>query len=55
MNGSRRNKHEMKELPSRDHVETKVLVFVSIGHDEVVLDPRRKRAAAAGWITVASV
>ena len=54
MNGSRRNKHEMKDLPSRDHVETQVLVFVSIGHDEVVLDPRLKRAAV-GWIAVASV
>ena len=55
MNGGRRNKHKMKELPSRDHVETQVLVFVSIGHDEVALDPRLRRAAAAGWRVMALV
>ena len=45
----------MKELPSRDHVETQVLVFMSIGYDEIVLDPRLKRATAAEWVAVASV
>ena len=55
MNGGRRNKHEMKELPSCSHVETQVLVFVLIGHGEIVLDPRLKRATAAEWMAVASV
>ena len=55
MNGGGRNKHEMKDLPSRDHVETQVLVFVQMAHDEVALDPRLKRAAAAGWMAVAWV